>query len=508
MPTHESRLVQAITLHDSMQLSRGVYGKQLIQWALQQPHKCSFMLAVQQAEAQGVSSRARNHIAMNAASSQATSASEELTQAAGSQAPHTDSATAAASAAIAAVDLSVDELHSVEQQLAACNLACSAAPPLHINNAGHSNRRARKRCVAKRLWQELIDRWRNNHHDSTASDSAKIGLRAAHEPESTLRSAIQPHYTRDSSAAASTRAQWRFDRAACTGSWIENRFRLGRTTSAAAADTAHGTDSAQCSVCRVDDTREHALMLCARFTGIRKQMCAEWQAAGLIGAPSLQQLLGNVGDVSEQQYDAALRITAVYLRLVLRVKRTEQQQQLQQQQDVINRSSTRRPRRSRLARSTSARLQLNARTQAAVSADEEDDGDAAADTEAAHVLRRATSRTRRMMMADASAVSMRTSGGEAASCARDAELVGVARERGIAGCMQQRAAATEQLPAAFSLAGSGEGTAVCLAAGDAGRRREDEIARAPCHDAADEDAHAGVLDGDGRARMTEHRHEQ
>ncbi len=505
MPTHESRLMQAITLHDTMQLSRGVYGKQLIQWAQQQPHKCSFMLAVQQAEMLGMRSRAANHIAMNAASSQATSASEEPAQAVNPQAPHTDSASASASAAIAAIDAPVDELHSVEQQLAACNLNCSAVPPLHISNAGHSNRRARKRCVTKRLWQELIDRWRNTHHDSTASDSAKIGLRAAHEPESTLRSAIQLHYTRDPPAAASTRAQWRFDRAACTGSWIANRFR--RSASAATADTTHSTDSAQCSVCRVDDTREHALMHCARFSGIRMQMCAEWQAAGLIGAPSLQQLLGNVGDVAEQQYDAALQITAVYLRLVLRVKRTEQQQQLQQNQVSINRSSSCRPRRSRLARSTSARLQLRARRQAAMS-DAEDDGDAEADTEAAHALRRATSRTRRMMMSDACAVSRRTARGEAASCARDADLVGVARGRGNTGRMQQRAAAADQLPAAFSLAGSGEGAAVCLAAGDAGRRREDAIARAPCHDAADEDAHADVPGVEGRARMIEQRHEQ
>lgn len=236
------------------------------------------------------------------------------------------------------------------------------------------------------------------------------------------------------------------------------------------------------------------------------QMCAEWQAAGLIGAPSLQQLLGNIVDVSEQQYDAALRITAVYLRLVLRVKRTEQQQKMQQQRDVINRSSSCRLRRSRLARSTSARLQLNARRQAALS-DAEDDGDAAGDTEAAHALRRAHSRARRMMRSDAVQASMRASTDDAASCGRDSDLVGVARGRGNAG-MQQRGEAAEQLPAAFSAAGSGEGTAVCLAAGEAGRRRADEIARARCHDAADEDAHTGVLDGDGHARMTEQRHEQ
>lgn len=519
MPTHESRLLQAITLHDTMQHARGLYGKQLIQWAQQQSltHKCPFMHAVEQAEQLGVQSRAGNRNAVTAASSQATftsevntqasgsQTSEVNTQASGSQAPHTQSASAAASAAIAAVDSPVDVLQSVEQQLAACSLNCNAVPPLRLNNAGHSNRRARKRFVATRLWQELIDRWRNTHRETTAGDSANVGLRAAHEPESTLRSAIQTHYTCDTAAAASTRAQWRFDRAACTGSWIANRFR--RSASAATADTSHCADSARCSVCNVDDTREHALMQCARFSRLRSELCAEWHAAGLIGAPSLQQLLGNVGDVPKHKHSDALQITAVYLRMVLRLKRAEQQMQMQQR-DVITRSSTCLPRRSRQSRRTRARLQLSARTNASMS-DAEDDGDAAADTEEAHALRRATSRTRRMMMSEADSVQRRTSRGEAAIRERDAELVGVARERGIAGCTQQRAEDGEEpLHSAFSEACSGEGTAVWRATGESRRRREDADARAPCSDAADEDAHAGVRTIDGRARMAEQRHEQ
>ena len=224
----------------------------------------------------------------------------------------------------------------------------------------------------------------------------------------------------------------------------------------------------------------------------------------LIGEPSLQQLLGNVGDVPKHLYNEALRIGAVYLKLVLMLKREEQQQQLQQQHDSNHRSSNRRTIRCRLARQRLTRQRTQTRNYDANS-DADDDGDAGADTEAAHALRRTQSRTRRVrMMIDASDAS-RTTRVEATSCAREADLVGVARERGISGCMQQQAQrageVAEPLLLAFSMASSDEGTTDWIAARNGGQRREVTDARTPCHDAADEDTHAGVLGLDAAARM-------